>query len=280
MSENLKQRLFVGSLFLIIAILAIQFSHHLLGKIFFILALSGMILSALNEFYQLCKPFGKPLSWLGILAGLGYLAGIAVNSLIPQNWHLPEIVNLLFLMGGFLYYCFFGKSPLVSLALTFFGVLYIVLPLSRLIPINYIFAGGSFWLLYLILTTKMTDVGAYLAGKSFGKNRLAPYISPNKTWEGSVGGFLAATLTSVLLYYAYNLGTEPLISLNLFQSLWLGALIGILAQFGDLAESLLKRDSGIKDSSHIPGLGGILDLLDSLIFTAPTLYLLLVTKIL
>src|SRR5262249_52359659 len=93
--------------------------------------------------------------------------------------------------------------------------------------------------------------------------------SPKKTWEGAISGFVAALGTSVLLRQLLPL------DLALWQALFLGCCISILAQFGDLAESLLKRDMNLKDSNQVPGIGGVLDILDSLVFTSPFIYLFL-----
>jgi phosphatidate cytidylyltransferase len=112
----------------------------------------------------------------------------------------------------------------------------------------------------------MGDVGAYLVGRAFGKHPLIPRISPNKTIEGTIGG-LAFSVASALAgkFYLQNFSIPHLLTL--------GLLLGILAQVGDLAESMLKRDCAVKDSGNsISGFGGMLDIIDSLIFTAPIFY--------
>jgi phosphatidate cytidylyltransferase len=122
--------------------------------------------------------------------------------------------------------------------------------------------------------TFITNASAYFFGKSLGKNKLAPYISPKKTWEGAIGGFCIALIASMGFHVLANLPNNPIpISLSFWESIFLGGILSFLAQLGDLAESLLKRDVGVKDSSHIPGVGGILDIVDSLVFTSPALYL-------
>ncbi|MDD5671236.1 MAG: phosphatidate cytidylyltransferase, partial [Candidatus Omnitrophica bacterium] len=107
--------------------------------------------------------------------------------------------------------------------------------------------------------------GAYFVGKNYGKIKLIEHISPNKSVEGAVGGFLTTVALS-LLSFIY-LPHVPFVHL-----LVLGILTGLLAQLGDLAESVMKRDAGVKDSGAVPGLGGILDILDSLILTIPFIY--------
>ena len=141
-------------------------------------------------------------------------------------------------------------------------------------------AGGSYelgrnWLLFALLVTFATDTGAYLTGRAIGRHPMAPSISPNKTWEGAVGGFVGAIVAAVLLDQFFNLGLAPT---NWFTA-WnwqpplIGATVGIVAQAGDLLESKLKRLSQVKDAgSLIPGHGGLLDRLDSLLITIPAVY--------
>jgi phosphatidate cytidylyltransferase len=119
---------------------------------------------------------------------------------------------------------------------------------------------------FLVVVTKMGDVGAYLVGRAFGRHPLIPRISPNKTIEGTIGG-LAFSVAGALAgkFYLQNFSIPHLLTL--------GLLLGILAQVGDLAESMLKRDCAVKDSGNsISGFGGMLDIIDSLIFTAPIFY--------
>lgn len=121
---------------------------------------------------------------------------------------------------------------------------------------------GLAWLLTVILITWLGDTGAYLVGRSFGRRPLIPHISPKKTVEGLMGGLASAALTGVVSIWAFGLG------INLGIALLLGALIGATGVIGDLAESLLKRQTGVKDSGTlIPGHGGMLDRLDALLFT-------------
>lgn len=129
---------------------------------------------------------------------------------------------------------------------------------------------GASWIMLGLLVTFASDTLAYFTGRAWGRHRLAPYISPSKSWEGALGGLLGAVLVGALL--------APLLGLPI--TLWQGAVIGgigsIAGQIGDLAESLLKRQAGIKDSGNlIPGHGGILDRADSLLFTIPVIYYLL-----
>jgi phosphatidate cytidylyltransferase len=156
----------------------------------------------------------------------------------------------------------------VGWAITVAGALYVgwlgaYFLLVRALP------NGLMWTALAMVTAWATDTGAYIVGTRFGRHRFFPVISPKKTWEGAVGGWIAAPLVLVALGWLFSL---PLVHCAL-----LGFLIGIAATFGDLAESLLKRQTGVKDSSSIvPGHGGILDRLDSLLFTAVVAYYYLV----
>lgn len=126
---------------------------------------------------------------------------------------------------------------------------------------------GREWVLLVVLTVWITDTGAYFVGRTVGRHKLAPAISPGKTWEGAIGGELAGLATVVGLNYAFGLG------LAVQHLLVIGLLAPFAGQVGDLAESALKRGLGIKDSSGlVPGHGGIVDRLDSLLFAAPAVY--------
>lgn len=141
---------------------------------------------------------------------------------------------------------------------------------------------GRNWLMFALLVNFATDSGAYLVGRAIGRHPMAPVTSPNKTWEGAFGGFACAVIAAVLLDRILDLGLGPSawdgawLALN-WQPLVIGATVGIVSQFGDLLESRLKRLSQVKDSGILlPGHGGALDRLDSLLITLPTVYYLLV----
>ena len=172
------------------------------------------------------------------------------------------------------------QEPLANLGVTFFGVVYIGWLLSYMVQIRSLpgtlapaapwgafpeSARGAWLVLYLLLVTWLNDTGAYLIGARLGKTKLAPTLSPKKTVEGALGGLAFATVTSLLCGLWFQI---PLV-----HALILGLLLGVLGQVGDLCESALKRDLGIKDFGGImPGHGGILDRFDSILFTAPIAY--------
>ena len=131
---------------------------------------------------------------------------------------------------------------------------------------------GRNWLLFALLVTFAVDTGAYGVGRSIGKHSMAPSISPNKTWEGSVGGFASAGGAALILGLVLDL------EVPVWQQVVIGVVVGVVAQWGDLIESKLKRAADVKDAgSIIPGHGGLLDRLDSILLTLPAVYFLLVT---
>jgi|694.fasta_scaffold04059_10 phosphatidate cytidylyltransferase len=280
MSANFKQRLIVSLLSICVLIATIYLSTLGIFKLVFLVLAAAMIGAALWEFYHLAKLKGyAPLMWTGIILSLLYVVAIFLSTQTKMASQFPLAALGAMLLIPFLYYLGKGRDPFINLAVTFFGFFYLTLPLSCLIYVNYFFPpeaseDGRWWLFYLIAVTKMTDIGAYCFGKLFGKHQLTPYISPKKTWEGALGGVAAAVVMSIG-FYVFNLFFRNSADFSFFQSLWMGVLLSILAQLGDLTESLLKRDLGAKDSNQLPGLGGILDMLDSLVFTIPFLYIFL-----
>lgn len=280
--SNLQQRLIISGLSVVCLLIIITASYNSLFAPFFALFTSAVIGLAQWEYYHIAKAKNcQPLVKIGIIGTVAYVFAIFLRAHFLWAVMLPEIVLGLILIGAFSYYFIKGTDPFVNLAITLFGIFYLTIPLSCLIDINYfhsepIVRDGRWALLYLLLVTKMTDTAAFFIGKKFGRRKLSPYISPKKTWEGAFGGLAGAMITSVVLYILFNLfSNNPPLGLTFWQSLWLSFLISIAGQFGDLAESLLKRDVGVKDSSHLPGLGGMLDIVDSLVFTSPLMYIFL-----
>jgi phosphatidate cytidylyltransferase len=167
--------------------------------------------------------------------------------------------------------------PLETMAYTLFGLLYVMWLFNFITKIVYVTPRGTggaltghFYVLYLIVVTKFSDMGAYVTGSLIGRHKMAPQISPKKTWEGFCGALAFST--------AGSLGMVTLMGPRLSFIRWpdavvLGLLLGFAAVIGDLAESLVKRATETKDSGRLlPGIGGALDLIDSLLFTAPLLY--------
>ncbi len=274
--KNFFIRLGISSILIPLLAVAIFFSFHPFFSWIFIGIFSLLIAVSLWEFYTLTTAKGcKPLTWLGVAWSIALIFGTYCETQILPSFPFRYAILILTLASLFLYYLQKGKSPLVNSSVTMLGIVYLTLPLSSFVQINYFFPpntiqDGRWWLFYLLLTTKVTDTAAYFCGKIYGKTLLAPRISPKKTIEGSIGGIIAALIAASLFYLGITLCfTTPPLQMSLTEALTLALIISIITQFGDLAESLYKRDSGVKDSNQIPGLGGILDMMDSLVFTAP-----------
>ncbi|MGA1360953.1 MAG: phosphatidate cytidylyltransferase, partial [Gemmatimonadaceae bacterium] len=173
-----------------------------------------------------------------------------------------------------------GGRPIESVATTLFGIWYTGGMLTFAYALRYHrFAigalAGSLLLFLPMVLTWLTDSGAFFAGKAFGKRKLMPSVSPGKTWAGAIGG-LVLSVVGTWAYLTVLLQPYAKLGLTLTGIVILGVVIGVVAQIGDLVESLLKRQAGVKDSSTlIPGHGGVLDRTDSLLFTLPVGYVLL-----
>ena len=266
-NNNLIPR-FIWSLVLITFVV---FTVLVFPNWFFCLVLTAMIAAALYEFYSLVEKKGVLIF---------KLSGIAIGVIVPlsiffsfeptKGWELLFIIAVLLAIFILQFTRKESNQAIVGVSTTLFGILYISWTFSFLMKLKMIsepyLPSGSLLVAFLLLVTKSGDIGAYFIGTAFGKHHLIPRISPKKSVEGAIGGFIFSVAFAVLS--KYYLPTIPV-----FHLVILGCLLGILAQVGDLSESLIKRDCQVKDSAGlIPGLGGILDLIDSILFTAPTLY--------
>lgn len=158
-----------------------------------------------------------------------------------------------------------NHDAISAISVTLFGILYISWFFSFIIKIKFL-PGGALLAAFIILVTKSGDIGAYVIGSAIGKHPLIPRISPKKSKEGLIGGLLFSLTAAIL-------GKNLLPDFAYYHVFVLGFLLGLVGQIGDLAESLIKRDCNVKDSGKtFPGLGGVMDLLDSLLFTAPIFY--------
>lgn len=167
-----------------------------------------------------------------------------------------------------------NTAGILAISTTLFGLMYVPWLLNFIQKINY-FPGineqGKFYVLYFILVTKFSDSGAYAVGSLIGRHKMIPRISPGKTWEGFGGAIVVATGVS-LIFSHFFAGKMP--GMTPLHAVILGVILSSTAVIGDLIESIFKREAGVKDSGNFfPGIGGILDLLDSLLFNAPIMYL-------
>ena len=237
-----------------------------LPPIAFFALVVAVALLALAEFYRLhFRDARVPMAMvLGLGSGGVLLASLQWPGLVPER-----TVFLLTLVAVLTYRLLSTrelKQSLVDSAVLVYGVLYIGLTLGYLL-LTRALEGGEFLIFFVVLVTWAGDTGAYYAGMTLGRRQLAPVISPNKTVEGLIGGGLLA----IVMALAARLWFLPLFSVA--DCVATGLLLTAAGTLGDLAESAMKRSAGVKDSGTlIPGHGGMLDRLDSLLFTAPVFY--------
>lgn len=271
--KDLSRRLSVSSVWIAVTLCLIIFAYHPLFQYVVAVAVAALTGIAIWEYEQFAKAKGGNM----ILPALIVLAMAEVLSFFfaahGHMWEkLPIIVFFIAFLILFALHFKEKDGAIVDLAVSSFGLLYIAVPMGMLLGILYLpTVDGRWWVLYLLVVTKITDAGAYFGGSLWGRTKLAPNISPKKTIEGALFGLLCGILASYVFHLLsshagpFHLGTREWI--------FLGLVLGIVGQFGDLSESLLKRDANMKDSNTLPGLGGVLDLIDSILFNATIIYI-------
>src|SRR6476659_5781224 len=254
----------------------------------FELAFWGLIsafgLISLWEFYGMLDQRGLPnFKLTAMICGAAMLCGSFYyfsHFGLANSYEFETAMLLLFLLTVITRQMFARlreSEPLQSMAYTLFGLLYVLWLFNFMTKIIYVVprsetgaVTGQFYCLYLIAVTKFSDMGAYLTGSLIGRHQMIPHISPKKTWEGFFGALAFSLLASLGLWKLMPL---HLPGMSLTHAMVLGLLLGFSAVIGDLAESIVKRSTGVKDSGNfLPGIGGALDLVDSLLFTAPLLF--------
>ena len=253
-------------------------------EILFWLLISLFGLIALLEFYRMLDHKGLPnFKITGMICGVVMLGGsfYYFSKIGPAGSYDFEIAVLLFFLLTVFARQMFARlrhdEPLQTMAYTLFGLLYVLWLFNFTTKILYLTprsstgaVTGQFYVLYLIAVTKFGDMGAYLTGSAIGRHLMTPHISAKKTWEGFFGALGFALFCSLMLF---KLMPGHLSALTWTHATILGLLLGFGAVVGDLAESIIKRSTDVKDSgSLLPGIGGALDLVDSLLFTAPLLF--------
>ena len=289
--SNLGQRILFGVIGAAMLLLSIWYSAWTFAAFFAVVQVR-----MLWEFYRMMRQVGyKPAALLGgtisvlLFAGIFYYQSVHAVLLhstdVYEQQNLPDLLR--WIRNGMLalvlnlpvvlilreMYAWPREkqdfSPFSNVGVALLGLLYVSLPMSLLNVVAFNEQGYDYRrVLALLLLVWSSDIGAYAAGKSFGKHKLAPKISPGKTWEGAIGGFLLTLAMGWAMGYL-------LPELSLTYRLVVAGVVAIFGPLGDLAESMLKRSVGVKDSGRImPGHGGLLDRFDAFLFILPVLALL------
>jgi phosphatidate cytidylyltransferase len=250
----------ISAILLIGIVLGVIFVDWLCG-----LFVTFLIIIGLYEFFTMLEKKGvTTYKYVGIGVGIIIPISIAFHFEPTKSWELLFIVLALLFLILMQFRRRASDGVIVDISTTLFGILYVSWFFSFLIKIRYL-PGGLGILGALLLITKSGDIGAFLVGSSVGKTPLIPRISPKKTVEGALGGIVFSILVA--------LACKPMLGFGYMHLILLALGLNVLGQLGDLSESLIKRDCGVKDSGKLlPGMGGILDQIDSLLFTAPVFY--------
>jgi len=229
------------------------------------------------EFYGGVRRNGvRPVEWAGLLAVALFVVAARTYQRSTIGSIFPAVLTLLLVLSFVVELIRKDRSPLANVGATVFGAVYVGWLMSHLVTLRGIEgqsitvwshseAPGAWLVMLTFFGTWACDTGAYFIGRAYGRTKLAPRLSPNKTIEGAVGGLVCSVLLTVIVGTVVKLPPQ--------HSLALGAMFGVLTQLGDLSESAIKRDVGIKDfGAIVPGHGGILDRFDSILFTGPMAY--------
>ncbi|MCF8361896.1 MAG: phosphatidate cytidylyltransferase [Prolixibacteraceae bacterium] len=266
--RNLLIRTLTGIIYIILII-----SSTLISKYTFV-SLFGIVLTyTLFEFYRLCRKIAyKPHIISGITIALYLFISFFLydNEIVSETifWGLIPLSLVIPIIELF----HTKKRSVHNIALTFLGIIYIALPFSILnfisTPINdtpTAYMPHVIIILFVILWAN--DSGAYITGSTLGKHKMFASVSPQKTWEGAIGGLILAVVASIFIFYYF----EPI---GIFHSVAIAVVTVVTGTLGDLTESMIKRSFKVKDSGKLlPGHGGLLDRFDSMLFAAPAFYL-------
>ena len=288
LSETLLRFLTAGWLVPVVVYAIVQ------GGLIFLAVVTGILLLGLREFYLLIEEKGaRPLWGLGLAAG-GALPTVAY---LGTEYHATLLMtaSLLALMVAQLRKNDITEA-LASISGTFFGVFYVGWLLSHAVPLRHFYetalsrydpaevvaiglapGAGIFFFIYALTVVINCDAGAYFAGRAYGRHKLAPQVSPGKTWEGALGGILWGTLAGAICKGLFDFVWPGLsASFEWGAVLVFGVVLSMVGIVGDLVESLLKRDAQLKDTGRLlPGMGGVLDRIDSPLLGIPVMHYML-----
>jgi phosphatidate cytidylyltransferase len=262
--KGIGKRVSTGLVLLLLVLLLLWVPE--LGLVF-ALFVAGLAALGTHEVYHLLQQQTiRPQSLLGSLAAFAIA--------FAAYWNAQMAAVALFAGAAAVSAAHIRSRPLTlaSASGSVFGLVYPAWFGAHLLLLHRFDAHGPGLVMLLLVAVVLTDTGAFFTGKSIGKHKLAPVVSPNKTWEGSAGGFAAALIGMAVLFALQRQGLAfPEWSLSRYIAT--GALLSVVSQIGDLFESALKRSAGVKDSGRLfPGHGGVLDRCDGFLFAAPLLY--------
>ncbi len=272
-----------------VILIALVLALIFFGKLWMLTLFAAIIAElAAYEFLQLAAVGAEthgaklriPLWWMAPATALAFLVTLPNFPVEDQLPVLSALTLVLFAWNGF-------RAPLIQVlpdtAQGLFGLIYIAYPLT-LIPLLWSKENGPTLVLFLMLSVWVGDTAALYVGRAIGKRKLAPRLSPGKTWVGSIASIIGSILIAfALAETASALNARGNVLLHISEPLWqtlvLAAIVNIAAQLGDLLESAIKRGAGVKDSgTMLPGHGGILDRIDALLVAAPVLWFALLVK--
>ena len=266
---NIKRFLSGIILFPVVALIIIFGNKYVVD-----VAIAIVAILSIHEFYKAFHTSGKahPIDWIGYVAA----ASISIIHVIPA-YLILKMIGALLAASILVLFAYIiatnGKTTIKDIAITFFGIFYIVIFLMFVSIIREDLENGRLLVWFVFFSAWGTDIFAYLIGKHFGKHHFTE-ISPNKTIEGCIAGTIGAVVMVIIYAVICNLIFG--LQLNYIYVAIIGLLLSLVSQVGDLAASSIKRYTGIKDFSHlIPGHGGMLDRIDSILFIAPFAYFLL-----
>jgi phosphatidate cytidylyltransferase len=248
------------------------------GGLWFLALVAGILIVGCREFYTLMEAKGvNPSKKTGIVVAVLLCVTAYVSGTGHLGFFLAALMIAVMLRELFRTPVAF---PIYDIATTVFGVIYVGWLTAHLVllresprELGLPYGIGSAFLLYAFLMAWGCDTGAYFVGRAIGTRKLFPRVSPRKSVQGAVAGFLASVAAAFLgrAWFVRDAAGEPL--LTVAETAALGVLVGVATQLGDLAESLLKRDAQVKDASQfVPGHGGVLDIFDGLMFSGPVTY--------
>ena len=240
------------------------------------------IVMGMKEFYALLTEAKIPnFNRFGTVCGVFLIAATWCSFRWPKlpaagEWELFALLLITLVIFTRLFPQKNNPKPLETIGGTLLGILYVPFLFNFITKLLIAWDGmadGRGLVIYMVVVVKCTDIGAYFTGRALGKHKLWSRISPKKTWEGFAGGIATALIISVL-FQVFSHGNLGVVTFSLVDAVILGILLGVCGTVGDLMESLLKRSAGVKDSSTvIRGMGGVLDVIDSLLFAGPMLYM-------